>query len=102
MSTSIPTRVPRRTEVRASPVVARVESTRGFATSTPTPASISSYPGSPLTKIKMKSSRFRGVSLNKKNNKWKAVITYSSKQRFLGYFEGEEEAALAYDRESYR
>jgi len=44
-----------------------------------------------------KTSRYRGVSFNRKTNKFKAVITTKGKQTFLGYFESEVDAAKAYD-----
>jgi hypothetical protein len=44
------------------------------------------------------SSKYRGVTWYKKNNKWRAYIRYDVKQHSLGYFEDEEEAARAYDR----
>jgi hypothetical protein len=47
-----------------------------------------------------KSSMYRGVSFNRKNQKWKAVLTVNCKQHFLGYFVKEIEAAKAYDREA--
>jgi hypothetical protein len=47
-----------------------------------------------------KSSMYRGVSFNRKNQKWKAVLTVNCKQHFLGYFAHEIEAARAYDREA--
>jgi hypothetical protein len=43
-------------------------------------------------------SKYRGVSWNKRANKWKAQINYDSKKRGLGYFKDEEEAARAYDK----
>jgi hypothetical protein len=44
------------------------------------------------------SSKYRGVSWDKNKNKWKAQLRYDGKQHNIGYFEGEEEAARAYDR----
>lgn len=49
-----------------------------------------------------KTSVYRGVSYNRKNRKWKAVITYHGKQHFLGYFLSEMSAAKAYDKASHK
>lgn len=43
------------------------------------------------------SSRFKGVSLHKRINKWMASITMNYKKIHLGYFETEEQAAKSYD-----
>jgi hypothetical protein len=44
------------------------------------------------------SSKYRGVSWNKRYSKWQVKIRYDGKQHNLGSFEDEEEAARAYDR----
>ena len=49
-------------------------------------------------KFKNCSSKFKGVSWNKQNNKWKAHISINGKSKHLGYFEKEEEAAEAYKK----
>ena len=49
------------------------------------------------TSSKTGSSRYKGVALEKRRNKWRADICVSGKNKFLGYFETEEEAANAYD-----
>ncbi|KAL4513614.1 hypothetical protein Ndes2526B_g05222 [Nannochloris sp. 'desiccata'] len=42
-------------------------------------------------------SKYRGVVWHKSNSKWEARIYEAGKQRFLGYFSNEDEAALTYD-----
>ncbi len=50
-------------------------------------------------RIKTASSKYKGVSRIKKNKKWRAYInTDDSKQKHLGYFDNETEAAKAYDK----
>ncbi|MCX5632221.1 MAG: AP2 domain-containing protein [Phycisphaerae bacterium] len=44
------------------------------------------------------SSKYRGVSFDKKTNKWRATIYFENKRIHLGMFETEKEAAEAYDR----
>ena len=48
------------------------------------------------------SSEFVGVSWNKKNRKWVAVLNYDRKAQHLGLFEDEQEAALAVDAAARR
>jgi hypothetical protein len=43
------------------------------------------------------SSKYKGVSLDKRYNKWRADISYKRKRKYLGYFDDETEAAKAYD-----
>jgi hypothetical protein len=43
------------------------------------------------------SSKYKGVSWNKNENKWRAVSVFEKKTDSLGVFETEEEAAKAYD-----
>ncbi len=43
------------------------------------------------------SSKYKGVSKVKKNNKWRAYININSKYKHLGYFDNEIDAAGAYD-----
>ena len=46
------------------------------------------------------SSRFKGVSFNKRGGNWEAYITVRGKRKSLGRHDTEEEAARAYDREA--
>jgi TPR repeat protein len=48
--------------------------------------------------VKRQTSTYRGVSWNKRVNKWVANIRSDGKKRHLGSFEDEEEAAKAYDK----
>jgi hypothetical protein len=50
--------------------------------------------------MQKKTSHYRGVCWYKNSKKWVATITYDGKQHNLGYFEDEEEAARAYDKEA--
>jgi len=43
------------------------------------------------------SSRFKGVSWNSGHEKWSARIDFNGKQKNIGYFDDEIEAAKAYD-----
>jgi hypothetical protein len=42
-------------------------------------------------------SGFKGVSLDKRDNRWRAYINYNNKQIGLGYYDRKEDAAEAYD-----
>jgi len=44
------------------------------------------------------SSKYKGVSWDKKENKWRSRITYKGVFKHIGYYENEEEAARAYDQ----
>ena len=46
------------------------------------------------------SSQFKGVSWNRRHNKWHAVIDIDQKTRHIGFFVDETEAAKAYDRKA--
>ncbi|MFJ7407045.1 MULTISPECIES: AP2 domain-containing protein [unclassified Lysinibacillus] len=43
------------------------------------------------------SSKYKGVCWSKRNNKWVAAIKKNGKQKHLGYFKSEDEAAKAYN-----
>jgi hypothetical protein len=45
------------------------------------------------------SSKYVGVSWSKANRKWKALIRLGKKRKYLGYFENEYDAHLAYQKE---
>jgi len=49
---------------------------------------------------KHQSSKYKGVSFNRRKKKWIAQIRYNSKHKFIGYFDDETEAAKAYDKEA--
>lgn len=40
---------------------------------------------------------YKGVSLDKKRNRWKARLKINYKEKFLGRFDSEKEAAMAYN-----
>ena len=45
------------------------------------------------------SSKYTGVTWDKRKNKWKAHIRIKQKLRYLGYYKKEQEAAQAYQNE---
>lgn len=47
-------------------------------------------------------SKYKGVSYNKQSNKWHATITVKGKQRHIGYYDDEEEAAVDYARAVFK
>jgi len=49
------------------------------------------YAGNPC------SSRYKGISWNKTRRKWRAFICFQGKSKFLGSFDMEIDAAMAYD-----
>ena len=63
-------------------------------------------PQPPLPKsawyIKEGSSKYTGVSFAKSKNKWQAVIKIDGKQRHIGCYENEEEAAIDYARAVFK
>lgn len=44
-----------------------------------------------------KTSKYKGINLKKVTKKWRGQIKYNSKKIYLGHFNTEEEAALAYN-----
>ena len=52
--------------------------------------------------IKQGSSKYTGVSFYKQKNKWTTQITIDGKQRRVGYYENEEEAAVDYARAVFK
>jgi AP2-like factor (euAP2 lineage) len=47
------------------------------------------------------SSKYRGVSLDKRSGEWRSQIVVEGTPRYLGRYSSEIEAALAYDDEAY-
>lgn len=45
-------------------------------------------------------SKYRGVSWDKRGKQWESYITYQGHRNFLGYFEKEVDAAQAYNKKS--
>ena len=52
--------------------------------------------------IKEGASQYRGVSFKKARNKWQAMISIEGKDRHIGYYEKEEEAAIDYARAVFK
>eukprot|EP00985_Skeletonema_marinoi_P016761 scaffold9054_cov137-Skeletonema_marinoi.AAC.4 len=63
-------------------------------------------PQSPIPKssgcVKEGASKYTGVSFDKAMNKWKALISIDGKQRHIGRYESEEEAAVDYARAVFK
>eukprot|EP00985_Skeletonema_marinoi_P017052 scaffold9269_cov149-Skeletonema_marinoi.AAC.2 len=63
-------------------------------------------PQSPVPKcagtIKDGALKYAGVTFNKRTNKWKAQIHIDGKNRHIGYYENEEEAAVDYARALFK
>ncbi|KAL7452340.1 hypothetical protein ACHAWC_005310 [Mediolabrus comicus] len=53
-------------------------------------------------RIKEGTSKYTGVSFDKRANKWRANIGIEGKQRFIGYYDNEEEAAVDYARAVFK
>lgn len=52
-------------------------------------------------RVKSSSSQYRGVRFHKRDKKWEAHISVENKVRYLGYFNSEKEAAVAYDAAAF-
>ncbi|EGB03361.1 hypothetical protein AURANDRAFT_34120 [Aureococcus anophagefferens] len=52
------------------------------------------------TKYSNNTSGFKGVSIDKRNGKYKAAITIQSKKKFLGYFKTAEETSAVYEEKA--
>ena len=52
----------------------------------------------PHIKKKSAHSKYRGVTLEKRINKWQTQIRINGKHKIIGYFNDEIEAAKAYDK----
>eukprot|EP00986_Skeletonema_menzelii_P003882 scaffold1257_cov140-Skeletonema_menzelii.AAC.1 len=63
-------------------------------------------PQSPILKsegrMKEGASKYTGVHFNKERNKWQSRITVEGKERLIGHYENEEEAAVDYARAVYK
>ena len=60
-------------------------------------------PQLPIRRIKeVGSSKYIGVSFDKRSNKWKAQITIDGKVRLISYYENEEEAAIDFARAAFK
>eukprot|EP00985_Skeletonema_marinoi_P024854 scaffold17674_cov148-Skeletonema_marinoi.AAC.3 len=63
-------------------------------------------PQSPIPKsagrIKEGASKYKGVHLNKQKNKWQAKIGFEGKNRHIGYYDNEDEAAVDYARAVFK
>lgn len=59
------------------------------------------YRGFTLSSPRTYSSKYKGVSLNKVNQKWRARLTVKGKERLIGNFDTEYEAAIACDEFAY-
>ena len=53
-------------------------------------------------RVKEGASRYTGVCFNKQSNKWRATIVVKGKQRHVGYYDNEEEAAVDYARALFK
>ena len=53
-------------------------------------------------RVKEGASKYTGVTFNKQNNRWAAQIHLDGKQRLIGYYDDENEAAVDYARAVFR
>ena len=53
-------------------------------------------------RVKEGASKYKGISFNKQSNNWRAIITIEGRQRHIGCYNDEEEAAVDYARAVFK
>jgi len=89
---------PAKSRKRTSPATTRTTTTAKKKKKTSPRKRVSS----PTTSPTQGTSKFRGVSWNRKDQRWVAKIRVNGRQYFLGNFKDEDEAARRYDKEAKR